>query len=81
VADFKERRENYLKVYEPVDNEDGPHVKIINSRQFIVTNIRGYLPLKVSSDLDEPQWFLLFVFEKQGENCIMLTNISSFHQK
>ena len=48
VEDFKKRRENYLKVYEPVDEEDGPHVKIMNSRQFNVCNIRGYLPLKVS---------------------------------
>ena len=48
VTDFKKRRENYLKVYEPVEEEDGPHVKIINSKQFIVCNIRGYLPLKVS---------------------------------
>ena len=48
VADFKKRRENYLKVYEPVDETDGPHVKIINSKKFIVCNIRGYLPLKVS---------------------------------
>ena len=36
-----------MSVYEPVDETDGPHLKIINSRQFIVTNIRGYLPLKV----------------------------------
>ena len=35
VADFKERRENYLKVYETVDESDGPHIKIINSRKFI----------------------------------------------
>lgn len=47
VVDFKKRRENYAKVYEPVDESDGPHVKIINSKQFVVTNIRGYLPLKV----------------------------------
>jgi 6-phosphofructo-2-kinase len=48
VEDFKKRRENYSKVYEPVDEIDGPHVKIINSRKFIVCNIRGYLPLKVN---------------------------------
>ncbi len=47
VIDFKKRRENYLKVYEEVNETDGPHVKIINSKQFVVTNIRGYLPLKV----------------------------------
>lgn len=47
VADFKRRRENYMKVYEPVSAEDGPYIKIVNSRQFIVNNIRGYFPLKV----------------------------------
>jgi broad specificity phosphatase PhoE len=47
VQDFKQRRNMYLKTYEPVDNSDGPHIKIVNSRQFIVSNIRGYLPLKV----------------------------------
>lgn len=47
IRDFHERRKNYMSVYEPVDESDGPHLKIINSRQFVVTNIRGYLPLKV----------------------------------
>ena len=47
IRDFHERRRNYMSVYEPVDETDGPHLKIINSRQFVVTNIRGYLPLKV----------------------------------
>jgi len=47
VADFKMRRANYTKVYEPVHEKDGPFVKIINSKQFIVHAIRGYLPLKV----------------------------------
>jgi broad specificity phosphatase PhoE len=47
VLDFKERRAKYMQVYEPVDDEDGPHVKIINSKQFHVNSIRGYLPLKV----------------------------------
>lgn len=47
VKDFMERRENYNKVYEPVQDRDGPFCKIINSRQFIVSNIRGYLSLKV----------------------------------
>ena len=46
MSDFKERRENYMRVYEPVDEKDGAHIKIINSKQFIVNNIRGYLPLK-----------------------------------
>ncbi len=49
VSDFHARRENYMRVYEPVTERDGPFVKIINSKQFIVNSIRGYLPLKVSS--------------------------------
>ena len=48
VKDFKARRDNYKTVYEPVSAKDGPFVKIINSKQFIVNAIRGYLPLKVS---------------------------------
>ncbi len=48
VQDFHARRANYNKVYEPVSERDGPFVKIINSKQFIVNAIRGYLPLKVS---------------------------------
>lgn len=47
MMDFKQRREQYMSVYEPVGDLDGPYVKIINSKQFIVNNIRGYLPLKV----------------------------------
>jgi broad specificity phosphatase PhoE len=47
MQDFLERRKNYMSVYEPVDDSDGPHLKIINSKQFIVNSIRGYLPLKV----------------------------------
>jgi 6-phosphofructo-2-kinase len=38
VIDFKQRREFYKQLYEPVDDSDGPSIKIINSRQFIVTN-------------------------------------------
>jgi 6-phosphofructo-2-kinase/fructose-2,6-biphosphatase 2 len=47
VRDFHERRANYMRVYEPVTDRDGSHVKIMNSKQFIVSGIRGYLPLKV----------------------------------
>lgn len=47
VLDFKQRRANYKAQYEPLSEADGPFVKIINSKQFIVHNIRGYLPLKV----------------------------------
>lgn len=38
MEDFRQRRENYQSVYEEVDDVlDGrvPHVKIMNSRQFI----------------------------------------------
>lgn len=35
VEDFRQRREMYMKVYEPVNMDDGPHIKIVNSRQFI----------------------------------------------
>lgn len=47
VQDFMKRRENYMSHYEPVTEKDGPFCRIINSKQFIVSNIRGYLPLKV----------------------------------
>jgi 6-phosphofructo-2-kinase len=47
MKDFMERRDNYMAVYEPVTENDGPFCKIINSKQFIVNNIRGYLSLKV----------------------------------
>jgi broad specificity phosphatase PhoE/predicted kinase len=47
MADFLKRREQYMSVYEPVDERDGSYVKIINSKQFIANNIRGYLKLKV----------------------------------
>ncbi|KAL7538494.1 hypothetical protein ACHAXR_008598 [Thalassiosira sp. AJA248-18] len=45
--DFKQRRENYMNVYETVDEKDGSHIKIINNLTFIVHNARGYLPQKV----------------------------------
>jgi hypothetical protein len=35
MQDFKQRRENYISVYEPVDESDGPHITIINSKKFI----------------------------------------------
>ena len=35
VEDFKRRRENYMSVYEPLDETEGPHIKIINSKRFI----------------------------------------------
>ena len=48
-ADLKKRRENYMDVYDPVDEKDGSHIKIINNQTFIVHNARGYLPQKVSN--------------------------------
>jgi hypothetical protein len=58
VSDFHARRENYMRVYEPVSERDGPFVKIINSKQFIVNSIRGYLPLKVSLVVSSVQSWL-----------------------
>jgi hypothetical protein len=37
VVDFKQRRENYMRVYETVAEADGSYIKIINSKQFIGT--------------------------------------------
>lgn len=37
VIDFKHRRANYMSVYEPLEENEGPHIKIINSRRFIGT--------------------------------------------
>jgi hypothetical protein len=37
VIDFKQRRENYMRVYETVAEADGSYIKIINSKQFIGT--------------------------------------------
>jgi hypothetical protein len=48
LKDFQKRRENYLDVYQTVDNQDGSHIKIINNETFVVHNVRGYLPQKVS---------------------------------
>mmetsp|Transcript_14143 Transcript_14143/g.35531 ORF Transcript_14143/g.35531 Transcript_14143/m.35531 type:complete len:575 (+) Transcript_14143:252-1976(+) len=47
VADFMARRANYEKHYQPVDEEDGPFCKIVNSHRYVIHNIRGYLSLKV----------------------------------
>jgi len=48
VADFKERRAQYMSYYETLDSSDGSYIKIVNCRTFVVNAIRGYLPLKVS---------------------------------
>mmetsp|Transcript_30349 Transcript_30349/g.45279 ORF Transcript_30349/g.45279 Transcript_30349/m.45279 type:complete len:518 (-) Transcript_30349:7-1560(-) len=47
MADFHKRREMYMNVYEPVDESDGSHIKIINNQTFVVHNTGGYLPQKV----------------------------------
>jgi len=47
IKDFRKRREQYMNVYEPLEDADGSYVKIINCKKFITNNIRGYLPLKV----------------------------------
>jgi hypothetical protein len=56
VVDFKQRRENYMRVYETVAEADGSYIKIINSKQFIGTSTsslvwsRGgkYLVIRIS---------------------------------
>ena len=45
--DFKQRRENYMSVYDTVDDREGSYIKIIDNLTFIVHNARGYLPQKV----------------------------------
>lgn len=47
LEDFHGRRSQYQKVYKTLDESDGNYIKVINCRQFIVNNIRGYLSLKV----------------------------------
>mmetsp|Transcript_7516 Transcript_7516/g.11276 ORF Transcript_7516/g.11276 Transcript_7516/m.11276 type:complete len:525 (-) Transcript_7516:310-1884(-) len=47
VADFKERRAQYMSYYETLDSSDGSYIKIVNCRTFVVNAIRGYLPLKI----------------------------------
>jgi hypothetical protein len=37
VADFKRRRDHYMSVYETLEENEGPHIKIINSKRFIGT--------------------------------------------
>ena len=47
VSDFLARRAQYEKYYQPVDEDDGPYCKIVNSHRYVVHNIRGYLSLKI----------------------------------
>jgi len=47
VADFKQRRANYAKVYESMQDDEGSYLQIFNSKKFVVHNMRGYLAMKV----------------------------------
>ena len=47
VDDFMARQANYEKYYQPVNEADGSFCNIVNSHQYVVHNIRGYLSLKV----------------------------------
>ena len=87
VEDFKERRANYEKVYEPVTNSDGSYIKIINSQQYIVNSIRGYLPLKVSiidngwlMNVVENAWKLINLHFLQPPDCSFCHELAHFIQ-
>ena len=54
--DFTQRRENYIDVYETVDESDGSYIKMINNQTYVVHNARGYLPQKVS--------FIVYIIEQ-----------------
>lgn len=47
IQDFKKRRKNYMDVYKTVEDHEGSCVKILNYKKFVMSNIRGYLPLKI----------------------------------
>jgi broad specificity phosphatase PhoE len=50
VADFRARIEHYAQVYEPVDENEGSYIKMIDvGRQVIVNRITGYLPARLVS--------------------------------
>ena len=48
LQDFMMRRENYNKSYTEVEDSEGSYVRVMNYQKFVVYNVRGYLPLKVS---------------------------------
>lgn len=49
VRDFKERIAFYKTTYESIgDSEKGSYIQVFNCQKFIVNNVRGYLPLKVT---------------------------------
>lgn len=48
VADFRQRIANYAKVYEPVEEDEGSFVKLIDvGRRLEVSRIQGYLPSRL----------------------------------
>jgi len=47
VKDFMQRRKNYEGIYHTLEDSDGCYIKVLNSRKFVIHNVRGYLPLKV----------------------------------
>ena len=48
IKDFRERRKQYAKSYEPVDENEGvSFMKIQDSEKYTIFNIHGFLPLKV----------------------------------
>jgi predicted kinase len=49
LKDFEERRENYAKNYTPIDDSEGSYCRVKNFKKFEIHNVRGYLPLKVST--------------------------------
>ena len=52
VADFRARIEHYAQVYEPVDENEGSYIKLIDvGRQLSVNRISGYLPSRLVSFL------------------------------
>jgi broad specificity phosphatase PhoE/predicted kinase len=52
VADFRARIEHYAQVYEPVDEQEGSYIRLIDVGQKVVVNrINGYLPSRLVSFL------------------------------
>jgi len=47
LQDYIQKRQNYMSVYEPLEDRDGSYIKVFNNKKFTIHNIRGYLPLKV----------------------------------
>ena len=60
--DFTQRRENYINVYETVDESDGSYIKMINNQTYVVHNARGYLPQKVS-------YIILYMYNNMNSLC------------